>query len=151
MKIENGQTISIPQQMLQGQKSQIVYLYQQHCDAIGIDALSDRTIYSILNSLCASEQKVISGVDEFVKNCSEGWANLKTIIGQLTISREIKNELNTFLEKSQLYLKSKYGCQCSESQRMTTHCSIFALSQSNNPFYSQACGHNHDAFCEGMN
>ena len=67
MKTENGQTISIPQQMLQGQKSQIVYLYRQHCDAIGIDALSDRTTYSILNSLCASEQKVISGIDEFVK------------------------------------------------------------------------------------
>ena len=34
---------------------------------------------------------------------------------------------------------------------MATHCSIFALSQPSNPFYSQACSHSHDAFCEGMN
>jgi FKBP-type peptidyl-prolyl cis-trans isomerase (trigger factor) len=76
LKLDNCQTISIPRQMLQAQQSQIVHQYQQHCHEIGIDSMSDRTVYSILESIHASEQKFISGVDDFVKAASEGWSIL---------------------------------------------------------------------------
>jgi hypothetical protein len=117
---------------------------------MGFTSMSGRTVYSILNSIRANEQKVISGVDEFVKSSSEGWSNLKKIIQQLPISREAKNELNILLENNKIYLKSKYGCHCGEDEQTTTHCTIFALSQSNNPFYSQLCTHVHDVFCGGI-
>lgn len=72
------------------------------------------------------------------------------IIQQLPIHYEIKNKLNSTLEKSNMYLKSKYGCHCGENERTTTHCTIFSLSQPNNPFYSQSCNHVHDLYCEGI-
>ncbi|CAF4890567.1 unnamed protein product [Rotaria sp. Silwood1] len=148
MKLESGQIISIPQQMLQAQQSQIIYSYQQHCKIVGIDTLSDRTLYSILNSLNAREQKFITGINEFVKNASEAWCNLEKIIRQLPISYTIKNDLNVLLEKSKMYLKTKYGCECGETAQTTTHCTIFAMNQPNNPFYSQSCNHDHNMYCE---
>ncbi|CAF3235207.1 unnamed protein product [Rotaria sp. Silwood2] len=149
LKLENGQVISIPKQMLQAQQSQIVHLYQNHCNKLNISSMSDRTVYSILQNLNASEKKVISGIDEFVKDASEGWLNLKKIIQQLHLSNEHKTKLNTMLEKSNLYLKSKYRCHCNETEQTTTHCTVFALSQANNSCYSQSCDHAHDTFCEG--
>jgi hypothetical protein len=77
LKLENGQVISIPKQILQAQQSQIVHLYQNHCNTLNISSMSDRTIYSILQNLNASEKKVISGIDEFVKDASESWLILK--------------------------------------------------------------------------
>jgi hypothetical protein len=149
LKLETGETLSIPRQILQAQQSQIVYLYQQHCNQVGVDSMSDRTVYSILDAIHASEQTVISGVDEFVKDASEGWSTLKMIIQQLPMSRHDKHEFNTVLEINKLYLQSKYGNHCGETEQTTTHCTVFALSQSNNPCYSQLCNHTHDVFCEG--
>ena len=151
LKLENGEVISIPRQMLQAQQSQIVYLYKQHCDEFGIDSLSDRTVYSILNIIHASEQKFISGIDDFVKSAIDGWTILKKIIQQLPTIRETKNKSNILLENSDIYLKSKYGCHCDETEQTTTHCTIFALSQPNNPYYSQSCDHIHESLCAGMN
>ena len=54
--------------MLQARQNQVVHLYKQHCHAFDIDLLSDRTNYSILNSIHASEQKFISGVNNFAKS-----------------------------------------------------------------------------------
>ena len=55
LKLGNGEKISIPRQMLQAQKSQVIHLYQQHCNELGVDSISDRTISSILKSICGSE------------------------------------------------------------------------------------------------
>ncbi|CAF1474480.1 unnamed protein product, partial [Rotaria sordida] len=148
MKLESGQIISLPQQMLQAQQSQIIYSYQQHCKIVGIDTLSDRTLYSILNSLNASEQKFITGLNEFVTSASEAWCSLEKIIRQLPISYTTKNDLYILLEKSKMYLKTKYGCECGETAQTTTHCTIFAMSELNNPFYSQSCNHDHNMYCE---
>ncbi len=150
LKFDNGDKISIPRQILQGQESQIVHLYKEHCIAVGIDFMSDRTIYNILESLHATEQKVITGIDEFVKEASVGWSLLKQIIQKLPIPYQNKHDLNVMLENSKLYLKSKYAGHCSEDEQIKTHCSIFALSKLNDPFYSQTCNHNHDIFCKGM-
>jgi len=149
LKLENGQVISIPKQILQAQQSQIVYLYQNHCKKLNISSMSDRTIYSILQNLNASQQKVISGIDEFVKDASDSWLNLKTIIQQLQLSNEHKNKLTIMLDKCSLYLKSEYQCHCNENETATTHCTVFALSQEHNSCYAQSCDHVHDAFCEG--
>jgi hypothetical protein len=149
--LDSGETLSIPRQILQAQKSQIVYLYQQHCDDVGVDPMSDRTVYSILDGIHAREQKIVSGVDEFVKNASEAWSTLQLIIQQLPIPRQDKHEFNTVLERSKLYLQSKYGNHCGETEQTTTHCTAFALSQLNNAYYSQSCDHIHHVFCEGKN
>ena len=121
--------------MLQAQKSQIIHLYKQHCNELGVDSISDRTMYSILESICASERKIVSGIDEFVKTAAEGWSNLGKIIQQLSISRENKSELSTILENSKLYLKSKYKSHCGETEETITHCTVFGLRQPNSPFY----------------
>ena len=151
LKLDNGTIISIPRQLLQAQQSQIAHLYKQHCNQMHIDSMSDRTVYSILDTIHASKQKFISGLDDFVKAALDGWSSLTQIIQQLPITREEKSHSNCLLENSKLYLKSQYEGHCGEDERATTHCTIFALSQSNNEFYSHACAHGHTGHCKGMN
>jgi hypothetical protein len=64
--------------------------------------------------------------------------NFKQIISQLPIPRDNKDNLNLILENNQLYLKSKYGRHCGDAEQTTTHCTIYGLSQANNPF-SRKC------------
>jgi hypothetical protein len=147
--LDNATVISIPRQLIQAQRSQIVYLYKQHCSQVNVDALSDRSVYSILDRIHASDQKFVSGLDGFVQAASEGWSNLNQIIQKLPTTSHDKNHLNCTLEKSKLYLKSKYGGHCGEDEQATTHCTILALSQAISQFYSQSCGHAHVTYCEG--
>ncbi|CAF1458184.1 unnamed protein product [Adineta steineri] len=148
LKLENGEQFSIPRQVLQAQHSQIIYLYKQHCSIVGIDSMSERTIYSVLESIHANQSKAVTGLDQFVATASEGWTILKNIIQKLQIPRQKKHDMNIMLENNKLYLKSKYASHCSEHEQTKTHCTIYALSQENNSFYSQACNHAHDLFCE---
>lgn len=150
LKLDNGQVIQIPKQILQAQQAQVIFSYKQHCEIVGIDSLSDRIIYSILNSLNISNQKFVSGIDEFVKSASEAWLTLETIIGQLPIPYSTKSCLLDSIEKNKIYLKTKYGCQCGDNSPSTTHCTLFALSQSGSPYYSQSCNHDHLIYCAGM-
>ena len=151
MKLNNGQVLSIPKQMLQAQHSQVLFSYKQHCDIVGIDPLSDRTIYSILSSLNASKQRFISGINEFVKYASEAWLLLEKIVRQLHIPYATTNDLFDSMEKNKIYLKTRYGCQCGTLAEATTHCTIFALSQPNDLFYTQSCDHDHSCYCTGIN
>lgn len=149
LKLDNGTVLSIPRQLIQAHQSQIVYLYKQHCTQVNVDALSDRSVYSILDSIHASNQKFVSGLDDFVQAAAEGWSKLNQVIQQLPTTSHDKNHLNCMLEKSKLYLKSKYGGHCDEDEQATTHCTVFALSQASSQFYSQSCGHAHMTYCEG--
>lgn len=149
LKLDNGQVIQIPKQILQAQQAQVVYSYKQHCEIVGVDALSDRTVYSILNSLNISSQKFISGIDEFAKSASDAWLELEKIIRQLQISYSTKNCLLNTIETNKVYLKTKFGCQCDDRAPSTTHCTIFGLSQPNSPHYSQSCLHDHSMHCTG--
>lgn len=149
LKLENGEIISIPRQILQAQQSQVVHFYKQHCAEVAIDPMSDRTVYSILESIHANKQKVVSGVDEFVKAASEGWEALKNTIQQLPIAPSAKKEFNIMLEDSRMYLKAKYTGHCGEREQTVTHCTIYGLSDGNNPCFSQSCDHTHDLSCDG--
>ena len=96
-------------------------------------------------------KKIVSGIDEFVKTAAERCTNLGKIIQQLPIPRENKSELSVMLENSKSYLKSKYKSPlCSETEETIIYCTVFGLSQSNGPFYSQLCTHMHDVFCKGI-
>ena len=150
LKLDNGQTISIPRQMLEARHSQIVHQYHQHCVESDIEPLSARTVYSILNTLHATEQKSISGIDDFVKEASDSWLELQQIIQKLPTSCDDKKRLNSLLENNRIYLKSKFQGRCGEGEQSITHCTIFALSQGDSPFYSQACDHTHDVSCKGV-
>lgn len=153
LKLDSGQSVEIPKQLLQAQESQILFSYKQHCQYVGIDGLSDRTLYSILNSLHLSHQKSTSGIDEFAKSVSEAWTTLEDIIRQLPITYTTKMFLIDSIEKNKMYLKTKYGCQCEEISKAATHCQVFALSQSDSSFYSQICNHDHpfQCTCTGIN
>ncbi|CAF5061276.1 unnamed protein product, partial [Rotaria magnacalcarata] len=94
--IETNLRISIPWE--KAQQSQIVHLYKEHCSEVGIGSMSDRTIYTILETIHASEQKFVSGIDEFVNAASEGWGLLQQIIQKLPIQRQNKHDMSIMLE-----------------------------------------------------
>lgn len=150
LKLDDGQKVSIPRQVLEARHSQVIHQYHEHCAEFSIEPLSARTVYSILASLQASEQKSISGIDDFVKEASNAWLDLHRIIQQLPTSSEEKKQLISVLDNSKLYLQSKYEGHCGEDEESITHCTVFALSQENDPCYSQACNHTHDLSCKGL-
>ncbi|CAF2257687.1 unnamed protein product [Rotaria magnacalcarata] len=96
--IETNLRISIPWE--KAQQSQIVHLYKEHCSEVGIGSMSDRTIYTILETIHASEQKFVSGIDEFVNAASEGWGLLQQIIQKLPIQRQNKHDMSIMLENN---------------------------------------------------
>ncbi|CAF1305788.1 unnamed protein product, partial [Didymodactylos carnosus] len=55
LKLENGEKISIPRQMLQAQKSQVIHLYKQHCNELGILTRQDFDLY-YHGERCTSDQ-----------------------------------------------------------------------------------------------
>lgn len=67
LKLNSGVVIPIPRQVLQAQHSQIVYLYKQHCDDVGISPMSNRTVYSILNSRNVTEQSLFQALMNSLK------------------------------------------------------------------------------------
>ncbi len=55
LKLETGETLSIPRQILQAQQSQIVYLYQQHCKQVGV---VNKQLFQVLMNLLKMLRKV---------------------------------------------------------------------------------------------
>ena len=149
--LDHGHELIIPKQVLQTKKSHTIHQYKIHCEEVWINPLSDRTLHYLLDGIGATEQHAISGVDDFVKEAHEDWRTLEELVQSLSTSKTDKATILSMIEKSRLYLKSTYANHCAQQpmSTSTTHCSVYALSQHNSPFYSEECNHDHQNSCQG--
>jgi len=151
IKLDRGDVIEIPKQVLQAKKSHIIQQYQTHCEEMSLQSLSDRSLRYILDGIGASEQEALSGIDDIVKDAHEAWIKLKEICSSFKISKENRNNILTSIKQSKLYLKTLFINHCSQekTKTCTTHCTIHSLSQQGSVYYKEKCNHDHSIFCEG--
>ena len=87
----------------------MVMQYNQHCENIGYESLSRRTLYHILEVREASQRKSLQGLDNTAAEGSTAFGTLKTIVQQLELFGVDKSwcqAINTKLDKRKQYLKT---------------------------------------------
>jgi hypothetical protein len=122
-----------------------------HCQEMTLEALSDRTLRYILDSISTTEQEALSGIDDIVKDAREGWIILEELVSFLKISKEDRNNILTTIKQNKLYLKTLFINHCSGKQKKTcaTHCTVYSLSQPGSGYYNEKCDHYHNEVCQG--
>ncbi|CAF3133837.1 unnamed protein product [Rotaria sp. Silwood2] len=148
LKLENGNTLTIPRQVLQAKRSHAIHQYKSHCSVVDFKPLGDRKLLYILEGINTRSQKAISGMDDFAKAAADGWEALTNLLPNLRIEKEEKQNLLNCIENSSLYLKSSYSTHCNNNSECATHCTVFALSQATNPEFFEMCKHKHDTYCK---
>ena len=58
------------------------------------------------------------------------------------------DELSNCLKLSRRYLKSDYKVHLDREERWGDHCTVYALSDQDNPAFSSGCNHDHDLGCD---
>ena len=58
------------------------------------------------------------------------------------------DELSNCLKLSRRYLKSDYKVHLGREERCGDHCTVYALSDQDNPTFSSGCNHDHDLGCD---
>jgi hypothetical protein len=151
IKLDRGDVIEIPKQVLQAKKSHIIQQYQMHCQEVLLESLSDRTLRYILDGIGANEQEALSGIDDLVKDAREAWIKLEELLPFFKISKEDRTDILTSIKQSKLYLKTLFINHCSQAKTKlcSTHCTVFSLSQQGSVNYNEKCNHQHTDFCEG--
>ena len=113
LKLENGETISMPNVVGTVTRSTMIMQYHQHCQSIGYEPLSKRTLYRILEVREASERKSLQGLDNTAAEGSTAFKTLQTIIQQLELFEVDKSwcqEINTKLKKGKPIYKDRLSC-----------------------------------------
>ena len=63
IRLDNGETISMPTIVRRVTRSTMIMQYLQHCESIGYEPLSKRTLYRVLEVREASQRKSLPGLD----------------------------------------------------------------------------------------
>ena len=152
LKLDNGETISMPNVVRTVTRSTMIMQYHQHCQSIGYEPLGKRTLYRILEVREASDRKSLQGLDNTAAEGSIAFKTLTTIIQQLELFGVDKSwcqEVNTKLKKGNQYLKTDYRVDCQDRiAHCADHCRLFALSDPLDDDFKSACDHEHLLACE---
>ena len=152
LKLDNGETISMPNVVRTVTRSTMVMQYNQHCENIGYESLSRRTLYRILEVREASQRKSLQGLDNTAAEGSTAFGTLKTIVQQLELFGVDKSwcqAINTKLDKRKQYLKTDYRVDCHDrTSGCADHCRLFALSDPADDDFKSCCDHEHLLVCE---
>ena len=151
IKLDRGDVIEIPKEVLQAKKAHIIHQHKTHCRDMLLKPLSDRTLRYILDDINASEQEALSGIDDIVKDAREAWIKLEELLPFFKLSKEDRNNILISIKQSKLYLKTLFINHCCNPKRTMrcTHCTVYSLSQHGGIYHNEKCNHSHTEFCEG--
>ena len=74
--MDNGDKYEVPKQILQLQKTHALINYKKYCDETDFESLGTSKLYDILKSIKPTQQKAVTGLDEFVVEGIEAWHGL---------------------------------------------------------------------------
>lgn len=74
--MDNGEKYDLPKQIIQSQRTHALINYYKYCEETGFQSLRRSKLYDIINSIKPAQQKVVSGLDEFVVEGVEAWRSL---------------------------------------------------------------------------
>ncbi|CAF1621820.1 unnamed protein product, partial [Didymodactylos carnosus] len=150
LRMDNGEKCVIPKQILQSQKIHAILEYKNRCEEDDFEPFGIRKLYDILNSINPSEQKVLSGLDEFVTEGVEAWDTLSgriRIVHKFAIPQNERKCLQKQIQVAEMYQKSRYAGHCSLTSDCVTHCITFGLSDPSSPDFETKCQYSHTTSC----
>jgi hypothetical protein len=140
IKLSSGKKIEVPKVILVIRKRQMITMYQQYCEELNYDPLSERVCYNIVNAMKGKQKKCLQGLDSYIADGISGLDQLVSICPDIELQRRVKAVQN--------HLKISYlsHLECDNDPR---HCVQFALSdQKNKPHYTGVCDHkSHEVHC----
>ena len=64
--MDSGEKVEISKQILQLQKGHAIVQYKRYCEETDFEGLCSRKLFDILAGLKPAQQRVITGLDDFV-------------------------------------------------------------------------------------
>ena len=64
--MDNGERYEVPKQILQLQQAHVRVNYKKYCDESNFEGLDRSKLYDILNSINPTQQRIVSGLEEFI-------------------------------------------------------------------------------------
>lgn len=71
--MDSGEIVELSKQILQCQKSHAIASYKKYCEETNFEGLCNRKLFDILNGLKPTQQRALTGLDEFVVDGVEAW------------------------------------------------------------------------------
>ena len=152
LKLQNGETIEMPNVVRTVTRSTMVAQYLEFCTEDGFEPLSRATLFRILEVREASQRKSLQGLDNTAADGSTAFSTMEKICERLEhLGVDIKWSQETIkrLEKAKQYLKTDYKVHCQENESpCADHCRAFALSDPAESEFQLNCAHEHTMVCE---
>lgn len=151
LKLDNGETIIMPNIVRTVTRSTIITQYVEHCKEEEFSPLSERTMYRVLKVREASERKSLQGLDNIAADGAAAFLTLEKIIDDLEqagVEKSKLNDLRRRIREDKNYLKTEYKIHCKiEEDECADHCRKFALSDSLDKDFQCSCSHQHNVVC----
>ena len=151
LKLDNGETITMPNIVRTVTRATIIAQYKEHCKEEEFSPLSERTMYRVLKVREASERKSLQGLDNIAADGAAAFVILETIVDDLEQSGVEKlklDELRKRILESKKYLKTGYKVHCkAHEDECADHCRKFALSDPHDKDFVCSCSHQHNVVC----
>ena len=96
----------------------------------------------------ASAQKSLQGLDYITTEGVAAFDILADIVNSLAQAGIPMTRADELLKLSRRYLKSDYKVHLGREERCGDHCTVYALSDQDNPAFSSGCNHDHDLGCD---
>ncbi|CAH1248588.1 Hypp8275 [Branchiostoma lanceolatum] len=151
MKLDSGETITIPAAIRTLIPSRIINQYQQHCAGANFQPLHDRTLFKIIEVCAASRQKSLQGLDYISTEGTEAFDALCTIVDALVQSGASVawgKTVTPKLKEGKRYLKTDYKTHVNLEDKCGDHCISFALSEKGKETLAVKCSHCHEIACD---
>ena len=134
LKLENGETIEMPNVVRTVTRSTMVTQYLEFCREDGFDPLTRATLFRILEIREASQRKSLQGLDNTAADGSVAFMTMDEICERLVhfgVDMKWSQLINKRLQKAKQYLKTDYKVHCQENESPCADlCRAFALSDS---------------------
>lgn len=144
-KYSIGTKILVPKPIIVGSKLQLIHSYKDHCTALGLESLSESTLFRIFDDLKPSERAIVCCLDNFLVEGQESVQEIIEIV--TTIKPRDEKELITKLKNIETYVKINFSSRLSDDSSCISHCPVCALSDDSDPCFSEKCLVNHGSKC----
>ena len=150
LKLDSGEKITIANVIRMMVPSRIIKQYISYCQETEFKPASERTLYRIIDLCTASKQKLLQGLDDFLKEGVEAFELHECVIIVLEEGGATSiwgKEAKTILKEAKRYLKTDFKSHVGPEERCVDHCTGFSLSDPHNDTFAQHCDHTHDMSC----
>ena len=90
----SDEKVELSKQIFQLQKTHAIAAHKKYCEETDFDSLCNRKLFDILTGLKPAQQRIVSGLDDFVVEGIEAWHSLS---GTCKLQVESRPEKSLFL------------------------------------------------------